>query len=94
MEHDSLAALAPAVVQAHAAQPEAPQANLPAPSTEQVQAANEVFSRPQEQDLVAGLLGMQVGVLLLRDLAIEHFAAPADEEEQTGRKSDGKDVMR
>jgi hypothetical protein len=60
----------------------APPATLPPPTAEQVQACDQAFSEVREQELVAGLLGMQVGILLLRDIAVQTFETPPDEDER------------
>jgi hypothetical protein len=74
------------------AQPPAPPGELrPAPSVEQVQTADGVFSDHKEADLVANLLGMQFGVLLLHDLAIETFSTSQDEEEQARRDAEPRE---
>jgi hypothetical protein len=57
-------------------------ADLPAPTAEQVQASDQAF---REEQLVAGLIGMHVGILVLRDIAADTFNAPV-EEEQPRRK--------
>ena len=66
-----------------AAQPPAPApgAHLPAPTAEQVRAADGVFTSPHEGQKVLGMLGMWTGVLLLHDLALEHFEGREDDEE-------------
>jgi hypothetical protein len=56
---------------------------LPPPTEEQVRAADAVFAaQERESSTVAGLLGMWTGVMLLNDLAHEHFSRPADEAER------------
>jgi hypothetical protein len=85
MAHDPLIALPETKLVVEApARPvvEAPSAALPAPSAEQVRAADGVFADHKESETVAGLIGMWTGVLLLHDLAIEHFDVPADEDER------------
>jgi hypothetical protein len=56
-------------------------APMPAPTNEQMRAADEVFLHSQESDKVLGLIGMWTGVLMLHDLAVEAFETPEDEEE-------------
>jgi hypothetical protein len=86
MSHDPLIALPDTRLAAEApAHPvvEAPGAALPAPTPEQVRAADGVFAdhKQSESDAVAGLIGMWTGVLLLHDLAVEHLDAPKDEDD-------------
>jgi hypothetical protein len=87
MSHDPLIALPPAKLVVEApAQPvvEAPGAALPAPTADQVRAADGVFADRKESDTVIGLIGMWTGVLLLHDLAVEHLDRP-DEEQRPPR---------
>jgi hypothetical protein len=51
----------------------------PAP-VEQVQAIETVFAQDQENQTVAGLLGLWTGSMLLQDLLADHLNPPADEE--------------
>jgi uncharacterized BrkB/YihY/UPF0761 family membrane protein len=62
--------------------PPAPEIHVPAPTAEQVQAANNAFTHSRDSDTVVGLVGLWTGILLLKDLAVENFAVPQDEEEQ------------
>jgi hypothetical protein len=56
---------------------------VPPPSPEQVRAAEALFAaQERESNAVAGLLGMWTGVMLLNDLAQEHFSPPAGELEE------------
>ena len=86
MAHDPLIALPETKLVVEApAQPvaEAPGVELAAPTPDQVRAADGVFTEHhKESETVAGLIGMWTGVLLLHDLAIEHFDVPADEDER------------
>jgi hypothetical protein len=61
--------------------PVAPSAEIPAPTAEQQQAADGVFSQENEARAVATILGVQTGLLLLHHLALETFQTPAEEEE-------------
>jgi hypothetical protein len=84
MAHDPLIGLPETKVVVEApARPvvEAPSAVLPAPTAEQVRAADGVFTDHKESQAVAGVIGLWTGVLLLHDLALEHFDVPADEDE-------------
>jgi hypothetical protein len=58
------------------------EAPSPPPSPEQARVAEIVFSaQERESQTVQGVLGMWTGVLLLHDLAIEHFSKPVAQEE-------------
>jgi hypothetical protein len=53
---------------------------VPPPTPEQIRAAEAVFAaQEQESSAAAGLLGLWTGVMLLNDLAQEHFSPPAGE---------------
>jgi hypothetical protein len=65
------------------AEPPAPEAVLPAPTAEQMRSADCVFEHSKDSDLIAGLMGMHMGIILLKDLATEHFQS--DEEEDDPR---------
>jgi hypothetical protein len=94
MAHDPLIALPETKLVVEApAQPvvEGPSAVLPAPTAEQVRAADGVFTDHKESETVAGLIGMWTGVLLLHDLAFEHFDVAADEDEPRHPKLPNKD---
>lgn len=64
--------------------PPAPEVHVPAPTAEQVQAADTAFTTAssRDSDTVVGLVGLWTGVMLLRDLAIDHFTVAEEEEEQ------------
>jgi hypothetical protein len=65
------------------AAPVTPDVALLAPTPEQVRAVDRVFTRDtRDADTVAGLVGLYTGVLILRDLAVEHFAPTDDEDEE------------
>ena len=95
MAHDPLIALPETKLVVEApAQPvvEAPSVALPAPTPEQVRAADGVFTeRHKESETVAGLIGMWTGVLLLHDLAVEHLDAPEEDEQPRKPKLPKKD---
>lgn len=63
----------------------------PAPTLEEIRAAEAVFAaRAQESETVAGLMSLWAGVLLLNDLALDTFTPPAgalEEEEAARRKA-------
>ncbi len=50
--------------------------NQPAPSEQQQQVADDVFTRDQEQ-AVAALLALQTGLGMLHNLAVDTFGKPA-----------------
>src|SRR5947209_2891333 len=56
------------------------QGRLPAPTAEQIQASDQLFSRPSDYGTVAGLAGLWTGLLLLHDLAVEQMEASPEEE--------------
>ena len=83
MAHDPL--IVTPLVQAQLANVPAdtPSLEMPAPTMEQTRTSDAVFAatpESREADQVAGLLGLQLGILLLHDLAVEHFDRPADED--------------
>jgi hypothetical protein len=88
MSHDPLlvapAVVAPPVTVDPAAVPaETP----PAPSEEQVRAADAVFAaRTEEERQVAALLGLYTGVLVGHDLLREALAPDEDEDEDGAEK--------
>jgi hypothetical protein len=51
----------------------------PAP-VEQVRAIETVFAQDQENQTVAGLLGLWTGSVLLHDVLADHLSRPTDEE--------------
>jgi hypothetical protein len=63
----------------------------PLPSAEEMRAADAVFAEHKDSSIVAGMFGLWSGALLLHDLATEHFAAPADEDEQEEEKKPKKE---
>jgi hypothetical protein len=95
---DEFALVAPKVViPAETVTPPVEQAPLPgttveSPRPEQVRAAEAFFTRQQEEArLVCGLMGMWMGTLLLHDLAVEHFDARDEIEEERERRKEDKD---
>jgi hypothetical protein len=58
-------------------------ATRPAPTVQEEHLADDLFS-PAQQRAVAALLGMQTGLALLHNIAVE--AAPAPEEEEPPRR--------
>jgi hypothetical protein len=54
-------------------------ATVPAPTPEEVHAADTVFVPAQEANTAANLFGIWTSLVLLRDLAIENFTAPPEE---------------
>ena len=65
--------------------PPGPGAEQPAPTAEQVRVADRAFAPDHQTNLAAGLLGMQFGVLMLRDLAAETFDETGEGEEAPRR---------
>lgn len=55
-------------------------AQVSAPTAEQIQASDQVFSQPEDYSTVAGLAGLWTSIILLHDLAAEHLQAPSEEE--------------
>jgi hypothetical protein len=66
---------------------QAPGQEMPAPTLEQVRAADAVFARKSsESEQVAGILGMWMGGMLLKDILQDTLATPTDEPEADGKK--------
>jgi hypothetical protein len=61
--------------------PPQPGVGRPAPSADDVRMADHAFSEMRECDLVAGLLGMQFGILMLHDVLVDTLTV-ADEEDE------------
>jgi hypothetical protein len=75
---DKVVVLPPAQEQLHGDQ-------LPIPTEEQARLADRVFTEDtRESDLMIGLLGMQAGILILHDIALETFK-PLEEEARRRR---------
>jgi hypothetical protein len=82
MEHvDPLVAI-PVEAAEPAVQSDAPGTEHPAPTAEQEQAADGVFTRQQAQ-LASAALGLSAGLGILHHLAVETFAGKKKEEEET-----------
>lgn len=62
-------------------------AEVPAPSREQEQLADGVFSREQEQ-AIAAVLNLQAGLVLAHHLARETFEEDDEDEEEPKREPD------
>jgi hypothetical protein len=58
----------------------------PAPTADQVRAVDQVFTSRRGPELLVGLLGLQFGAMMLRDLAVETFEEPDEEEEEPRRR--------
>jgi hypothetical protein len=54
----------------------------PAPTTEQLRAAEAVFAHDTESEAVAGLLGMWAGTLILHGIAVDAFADAEEKDEK------------
>ena len=65
--------------------------SVPPATGEQVRTADAVTTTPTEGDKVLGMLGMWTGVLLLHDLAVEHFESREDQEQERPRKKEPED---
>src|SRR5947209_7588952 len=65
--------------------------SVPPATGEQVRTADAVTTTPTEGDKVLGMLGMWTGVLLLHDLAVEHFESREDLEQERPRKKEPED---
>lgn len=80
MSHEQVAAIAitNATVEPTILPPSA-DATVPAPTPEEVRAADKVFVPAQESNTAANLFGIWTSLVLLRDLAIENFTAPPEE---------------
>jgi hypothetical protein len=60
---------------------QAPGTTAPAPTAEQAQVADRVFTTSPDSEAMLGFLGLWTGLLILHDLAVEHFdTAETDEE--------------
>jgi hypothetical protein len=58
--------------------------HVPAPTAERIEVINDVFTQNSEDRSAMGLLGIWGSVMLLHDLAAEHFARPTDDHEHRG----------
>ena len=66
------------------------EAVLPAPTAEQAQTADRVFTAPSRQpDPLGTLLGVGMCAVLLRDMAVDIF--DASDEDKPSEQDDGKD---
>jgi hypothetical protein len=83
MSHET-AVFAPALVEAPAPVVEIPAHQAPAPpapTPEQIQAADAAFARQEKESAtVAGLLGLWTGAMLLRDVTLDSL--PSEEEQE------------
>lgn len=92
---DDAALVVPHVVAAEAPTP-APvtppgETVLPAPTAEQAQAADHVFTAPTQPHPLASMLGIATSILLLRDVAVDTFDTSGDEDEESPNKKSSKD---
>jgi hypothetical protein len=94
---DEFALVAPRVViPSETVTPPVEKAPLPGvtveePRPEQARAVEAVFTREEENRVVAGLMGMWTGALLLHDLAVEHFEERDDIDEARERQKKNED---
>lgn len=96
MIHEASSVVPPrvAVVEAVTPSPELPpgEASIPAPTSEQAQAADRVFtSAPSHPSPAATLMGVLTSAMLLRDIAVDTFDTSGEEEEPE-KKPDDKDA--
>ena len=96
MIDDVLAVVPPtaAVAEASVPAPEMPPAgesSLPAPTTEQAQTADHVFTAPTRPHAVATLLGVLTSAMLLRDVAVDTFTTSAEKDEEKEKKDKDAD---
>jgi hypothetical protein len=58
-------------------------------TAEEIRASDQLFAnQQQEEQLVAGLIGMYTGTILLRDLAAEHLSRDRNEELNEAKEPD------
>jgi hypothetical protein len=85
-----------AVVEAVTPSPELPpgEASVPAPTSEQAQAADHIFTTTSSHPHPAAtLMGVLTSAMLLRDIAVDTFDTSGEEEEETPeKKPDDKDA--
>lgn len=92
---DNVPAVVPptaAVAEAAAPAPEMPPAgesSLPAPTTEQAQTADHVFTAPTRPHAAATLLGVLTSAMLLRDVAVDTFTTSGEKDEEKEDKDAG-----
>jgi hypothetical protein len=67
------------------------EASLPAPTAEQAQVADRVFTAPTAPHPIATMFGVATSLLLLRDVAVDTFDTSGDDEEDETEKQSGKD---
>lgn len=87
----------PLVAAAEAVQPspEVPppsEVTLPAPTAEQAQAADRVFSAATQPNHLATLLGVATSFMLLRDLAVDTFDTSGEDDEAEEEPVKDKDA--
>jgi len=88
----------PAIVPPSAAvtpSPELPppgESSMPAPTAEQAQAADHVFTAPAQPHPVATMFGVLTSAILLRDLAVETFDTSGEDEEPEEKPNEDKDA--
>ncbi len=86
MIHEASAVVPPLVAATQAttpsAEPPSPgETNLPAPTAEQIQAADGVFADSAHPNPIATLFGVAASLVLLRDVAVDTFDTSGEEEE-------------
>lgn len=88
---DDVSAVVPhvAVAEVSTPVPESPagEATLPAPTVEQAQTVDRVFSTSNAPHPISSMLGIATSILLLRDVAVDTFDTSGDEEEEEKKHS-------
>jgi hypothetical protein len=67
------------------------ESNIPAPTAEQAQAADHVFTAPAQPHPAATLFGVLTSAMVLRDLAVETFDTTGADEESEEKPDEDKD---
>lgn len=89
---DNLPTIVPptvAAAEAAAPAPEMPppgESSLPAPTVEQAQTADHVFTAPTRPHAVATLFGVLTSAMMLRDVAVDTFTTSGEKDEEKEKK--------
>jgi hypothetical protein len=83
-----------AAIEAVTPSPEPPgESSMPAPTSEQAQTADRVFTEtPSHPHPAATLMGVLTSAMLLRDIAVDTFDTSDEEEEPEKKPDDDKDA--
>ncbi len=97
MIHEASTVVPPLVAATQAttpsAEPPSPgEITLPAPTAEQIQAADGVFADSTHPNAVATLFGVAASLVLLRDVAVDTFDTSGEEEEEELSEQADKDA--